>query len=1604
MYWFENIRKPVRYVQTVTRMLEDGYDFLAEVGPHPVLVSGTRGIAQTAKRPINVLPAMTRGSDIDPVLRLLGASHALGGSVDLSPLHSGGRLVDLPLYPFQRESHWFEKPQVQQDRVAKSKHPFLKSSTSLTDDGRGIIQLQLSTGVSPFLADHVVDGAVVFPMTGHIEAAFLTAKVHMPLHKKVWLEDVRFEHPMVLASPEDFAPQALVEIVSPAKDYVISTRPASSTSTDSWQVFSRGRINAFDDPPSPDLEALDSITTRLQKGTEVDVEGFYRKLDVSGLRYGDSFRCIQRLYRLGSEVFSLAKLPPLFASEAGHFKFHPALLDACLHTLSAYIHHHGNPLQVYLPYHAEKIDILATGGVTAGFAHIQVNRHDDVCIVCDAAVYGLDGQILAIIRGLTVKRLQGEHQTRHTDYRVSYHHDSEQNVTKVPAEFDHALIIEPQNVTSDWVKSTVQTTFPSARVYQTGWESTATSWETAKWGFQLDRRALVIIPALVSGPSHWDFHERLHAVIQTLVRVASWINEQQEGATLLVLTNGSCMTASDLQCHPVSSSIQAAALVMANELPKSRPRIIDLPVDQPQDHEISLLQDELRTARLNRHESVVAIRPAGRFFRRIEPVDLEEEERKNQRVLSARGGKYHADASSRGTFNDIVLRQQHPRTLGPNEVGIEVHATGLNFKDVINAMGLLSERATSGGMAGQTLGLEIAGRIVEVGDEVHDMKIGDPVMAQAPSGFGGFAVVRRSLCVPMPSTVSFPQAASVPAAFVTAYYCLVYLGRLTAGESILIHSAAGGVGVAAIQIAKLLGARAYGTAGSPSRRARVSEMGADAVFDSRSLSIHDEIKKVTDGHGVDVVLNSLTGSMLSQSFACLAPFGRFLEMGKTDIYRNMRLGLEQFGQNRSLFVIDIDRLAGQKPLLHRQMMVEIYGLFESGKLVPPEIKTHSITDLSKALSELSRSTIVGKAVIENPQGHSVQASPPSRLQLRSDRSYLITGGTTGLGLHIARLLVERGARHLVLISRSGPKTPEDYAIISGLEGRGVVVDIERGDTSDPEVATSLFREQAKWPPIAGVVHSAGVLDDAYSYNTTTDSFWKVFAPKALGALNLHRATQDFDLDFFVLVSSISSVLGLNGQLSYAAANQFLDGLAHHRRASGLPGVSLNLGVLEEYAGMSGNSAHNDRVLQVLESQGFAPMNLSAVFSTIERAILHGSTQRMAAIIDWSMFLKAHPHLILSGTFQGLDRDQAGGNGTDSNQTLAQLSGPERVDAISNTLRSGVAKIVGVHVDRISDSENINQYAFDSLTLTQIRSLILREFRVPYPMMKLFEGPSLKEIASEVDGSTDNAGDKGSNLESNGNSSSAPISSHGLTILSSWFVRGAPAKRPSPRLVCFHSMGASASLFAPFLLNPPDGLDVVAVQLPGRDTRADEPVEENLGKIVSGILSEIDQVVGAPHIFWGHSFGGIIALEVLRALRRQGKPLPRLVISGTIAPHLVEKWQRRDVLLQLLQEDYSPEYMMAVSRYVDDADFVRSILPMMRQDAPLLLNYQFYEEEPLDLPITAFAARQDDLVYPDEVAAWQKHSKEFRLIEVNGDHWFLYRNRELIRETLTGMIE
>ncbi|PLN77506.1 fatty acid synthase S-acetyltransferase [Aspergillus taichungensis] len=1418
-YWFENIRKPVKYTETANRMIEDGFNFLIEIGPHPVLISGTRDIAEASKRPVYLLPGMLRGNDVESMSRVIGATHAVGIPVDISSFNGGGgKLIDLPLYPFQRQHYYFEDPEAQQSRLAESRHPFLRSSASLTDDEHGALRLRLSTGVSPFLSDHVINGAIVFPMTGHVEAAYLAANKFLK-QPRIWLEDLRFELPVVLAAAEDFAPQ-------------IISRRANASPTAAWHVCSRGRINARDMPPRAHAEAIDSMNT----------DAYYQQLEEAGFRYGKSFRCIQEMWRFGEELFSLVELPPSLVDEASRFNFHPALLDACVHTAYAYQHHVGNP----------HVDIMNDYPVTSVFAHIQIHHLDHTFLKYDLTIYGHDGQLL-----------QSKTLTQSKEHRVSFQLETEEPSKRGLADFENVLILDPPGSLLNWLLPTVQSAFPRSRVYEKGLEAVEPSWKTSEWGFSLDRRTLLIVPAL-SGPSQGQIHKNLDAAIQTLTRIASWIRAQSGVYT---------------QCNPFASSVEAATRVMVNEF---------------QHRQTTFLEAELQTLRFDR------------FVRRILML----------KSLPARGGK-----------------QQSFSQLGPDEVGIEVHAAGLSYRDVLNAMGSLSDRAISGGLTGQNLGLEVSGHIDR----------GALVMARVPNGISGYAVTRYDLVAPVPSSLSVTQAACVLVSGTTAYYALEYLG-------------AGGH----------IGARVYATAGSPARRAWVSDMGAEAL--------------ATQGRGVDVVLNCLPGTMFSQSMACLAPFGRFLEIGKTDIYRNTKLGLEKLGQNCAFFA----------PKLHRQIVREVCKLLGQGIL------------LSVALKQLSRSSVIGKAAVELPSDVNIEAMPPKHLKLDGTRSYLITGGTSGLGLHLARFLVERGARHLVLVSRTGPKTPEDHALISHLRHKGVSVNIETEDISNIQAAEFLFDQHRPWPPIAGVIHSAGVLETISAHGVTSDNFRTVFAPKALGAWNLHQTTQGLHLDFFVLVSSVSSILGVAGQLSYAAANQFLDGLAQHRQASGLPGTSLNLGVLGDYAGMSRTSSGDNRVVRLAESEGLSVTDLPTVLSALERALIYSTSQTMISSIDWSMFIKAYPHLAYDGAYLGLDKQQEADKNDGSQVFSSRLSGPEREQAIRDTLQAGLAKILGVDTSRISATEKIDQYSLDSMTLTQLRGLILREFRTPYPLIKLFEGPSLQEVAAELNGTSQDTQLADKDTTNVGDDQLGSMSDDGLIKISPWFVRGSSANAHCPRLLCIHSMGAAATLFASFLSSPPDGLDPIAMQLPGRASRSDEPPASSIPEVVSGLLNDMENVVGYPAIIWGHSFGGIIAFETIRALRRHGKPLPRLLVTGTIAPSLISVWQRRDILVEVVREDINPDYWMSVARYVDDVEYLRSIMPLMRQDGPLLLKYQFTEEAPLNIPITAFTARQDDLVYAEEISAWGKETKDFRLIEVDGDHWFLYRNRVLLRETLAAM--
>ncbi|KAH6885006.1 fatty acid synthase S-acetyltransferase [Thelonectria olida] len=1325
-YWFENVRKPVRYTDAVTRMLDDGFDFFVEIGPHPVLVSGTVGVANAAAKPALVLPSMTREREVQALAVLIGAAHAATvPSVDLDKFNGGcGNLAPLPLYAFQRQRHWFETPIARQRRIEVSSHPLIDDNLQLLDDNRGVFTLRLSTGTSPFLMDHQVDGTIVFPATGHLEVAYAAAK-SLTSQGDVVLEDVRIEHPIVLTDSNEEAPQALLEVTTDLGDYVISSRAAPEMP---WQQSSRGRFNSLDLPPAMAGENLDSIRERLQRGDPVDVTAFYSNLDRSGLRYGDAFRGIRSLWRHGMELFGRVELPTTCHTEASRFHFHPALLDACLHMAFAEQQHRGDPHYAFLPNGIQRVRLADMKGVTAAWAHVQVSRHDNTFLCFNACVYDNDGNVIAQITELTTKRVAGSQAQAARECEVRF--------DPAPLEADqltdNAASININILGSmdheDYVRAALLRAFPGAPVHQV---SSAAAVGESLGNVSLRQRTLIVLPAHNSISTRP--REALEPPVTYLLELARWLKATGAVPEVVVLTRGACVAPNDGDCDPTAAALEATVRVLANEIPEVLFRVIDLSMI-PSDVPVELLADELRHHPVAGRDTVIALRASARFARRIVPVDVAEAESRSAVSMPAIGGAYVCWSDSGGSLDGLSIRRQTTRCLEPDEVSIEVHAAGVNFKDVMNAMGLLAQRAVSESLAGQKLGLEVAGRVLATGAEVKDLAPGDAVIARVANGFAGRVVARRDLVAAMPLNLSFAQAACLPVVYMTASYALVHLARLEPGETVLVHAGAGGVGMAAIRLAKKLGARVFATAGTTERRAQLGRLGAEAVFDSRSPAFRDEVMKRTNGRGVDVVLNSLTGQLLQQGIACLASFGRFVEIGKTDIYKNTRLGLERLGNNCSFFTVDIDRLALQRPACHRQILDQVAALFACGDLAPHPITEYPVTNVSGALNALSRGVVLGKVAITMPTGTNVTALPPAHPSLLADRTYLITGGASGFGLEVARMLASRGARHLALVSRSGPKRADDQQTIKRLEQSGVSVYLELADVADEESVSALMTRLQQFPPLAGVIHSAGIIDDAFAHELTLDRFWGVFAPKALGAWHLHHATQDTRLDFFITVSSCSSVLGLVGQFSYAAANQFLDLLAHRRQASGQPGLSINLGVLGDYAGMSRGSANTNKVLDVLSSCGLPRMALPDVIQGLECAMVQGVTQRMIADIDWQRFFKAYPNLLHDEAFRevrhistGAPRHQAAA----SVRARAEALPPgERIDFVADQLRLALARIVGAEPDLISPTEKIDRYALDSMTLTQVRGIILREMQTSYPIMRLLQGPSLREIAAE----------------------------------------------------------------------------------------------------------------------------------------------------------------------------------------------------------------------------------------------------------------------------------
>ena len=868
-----------------------------------------------------------------------------------------------------------------------------------------------------------------------------------------------------------------------------------------------------------------------------------------------------------------------------------------------------------------------------------------------------------------------------------------------------------------------------------------------------------------------DF-DAAHEQDESITAPTLWVMTQGVAALWLQLEKSNDDTAQP----PADAASWGFARSLANESQSLAIRLLDLPLAATMTK--SLLTAVVQELEFPDHEQEVVLTDEGaRFATRLREVAAP-----HSTLTPATASSLPQDraAVSLGFSQPGQLRnlEWQPRVLplvARGEVEVRVEATGLNFRDVMYTLGLLSDEAIEHGFSGPSLGLEFSGVVTQAG-EGAEFAVGERVVGFGPASFSDRLVIADTALAHVPQGVSLEAAATIPTTFFTVYYALKHLARLEAGEKVLIHGAAGGVGIAALQIADWLGAEVFATVGSPAKRDFLALMGIENIYDSRSHGFAEDIladlaarkqrDPSVDARGVDVVLNSLAGEAIVQNLRVLKPFGRFCELGKRDFYENTPMGLRPFRNNLSYFGIDSDQLMKECPGLTTRLFREMMALFENGTLAPLPYTTFDASQVVEAFRYMQQARQIGKVVVTQRAAASAQSSDtaadaqgsargtpallPTTLTLDPAASYLVAGGLGGFGLRSAEWLAAMGARELILLGRSGAASEEAQAGVARLEAQGVRVHALACDVADRDALARVFQRIASTDtalaknsiaPLKGIIHAAAVIDDALIRQLDADRITRVMTPKLEGARLLDVLSAEHALDFFVLYSSATTLFGNPGQSVYVAANHWLEGLAASRRARGLPATCARWGAIED----AGFLARNEKTREALKNRlgGDALMAdqalacLGDMIIADQQALALGQPSRSLGVLEleWGALARFLPTAD-TPRFAEIAR-RAGDDDTSQAQqddiaaALAGLSGEALQTAIVEILKGELSKILLIDVEAIDVNKSVYDMGFDSLMGVELMTAVESRLGISIPVMMISEAATLWRLAERL---------------------------------------------------------------------------------------------------------------------------------------------------------------------------------------------------------------------------------------------------------------------------------
>lgn len=1211
-YWVENLRYTVRFAAAVQAALKDGFRVFGELSPHPLLTHAVEQNAASLDMPIAALAAMRREQELPLGMRGFVADvHSAGALVDFSVQYPSGRLVDAPLPTWTHRRLLLRRESAERVHGAslQAVHPLLGAHVHLREEPeRHVWQGEVGTDAHPWLADHQINGVAAFPGAAYCEMALAAAAA--ALGERAEVRDVTFEQTLLLA--DHTAAAATATVTAPGVlDFTVDTHEDGERLRRATAVLHAAAEGVEPERPPHDLDTLIAGHPSRMEGAELR-----KAFDAIGIQYGPAFSGLSAvLVGDGGTTTVLAEvaLPGAIRSQQSSYGSHPALLDACFQSVIV----------------APEVQQAGDGGLllpvgVRRLRNYHSTRNAQYCLVrvtssrpgeCEADVDVLDqsGTVLLSVEGL---RLAGGTSQREHAHRLLNERlltiEWEPRELPEPAQSGHGswLVLGAADghdrlaadladaLTSDGAQCTT-VLLPVGSVNTAQLHSLLSGDGQTPTPLNGLTGVVVVSAAADDRSGGARGLRRGRDYVSHLATIARELSELPgESPRLFVVTRDAARVTAGDAPNLAQGGLRGLTRVIDSEHPHLSATQID--VDDATPPEKLVLQ-----LKSGSEEDETAWRDGHWYTARLRPGPLRPAERRTTVVDHERDGM-RLQIRTPGDLESLEFTAFDRVPPGPGEIEVAVSSSTINFADVLVAFG---RYPTFEGYQ-QQLGGDFAGVVTAVGPGVTDHAVGDRVGGMSRHGcWGTFVIADARHAVTLPAEVPLEDAAAVATAAATAWYGLHDLARIAPTDKVLIHSGTGGVGQAAIAIARAAGCEVFATAGSAQRRQLLRDMGIEHVYDSRSTAFADQIRRDTDGYGVDVVLNSLPGAAQRAGIELLALGGRFVELGKRDIYGDSRLPMFPFRRNLSLFAVDLALLTFSHPDTVRRLLTTVYQRTAAGELPLPRSTRYPIHDAAAAVRLVASAGHTGKVVLDVPRaGSSMAAVPPEQVRpFRTDGAYIITGGIGGLGLFLAGEMASRGGAagcgRIVLNSRSQPNEQARQAI-ERLRAAGADIAVECGDIADPRTAERLVASAtATGLSARGVLHAAAVVEDATLANVTDELIDRCWAPKVHGAWNLHHATMGEPLDWFCCFSSAAALVGSPGQGAYAAANSWLDAFAYWRRAQSLPTTAIAWGpwsevgratALAEGAGMAIKPAEGFRAFETLlrydrPYSGYAPI-------------------------------------------------------------------------------------------------------------------------------------------------------------------------------------------------------------------------------------------------------------------------------------------------------------------------------------------------------------------------------------------------------------------------------